>query len=271
MGSPKKQYNLTNDEWANPNIHLGYLHDTIRNDAYRAAIKKYVKPGSTVVDVGCGSGILSFFAAQAGSKKIYSIESSDCCAHAKAAAALNGFSDRIHFLNQDLFKAKLKEGIDVIIHEQIGSFLWDEGMQQKIGYVRDRFLKKDGIILPGYFELSLVPVSLTQTVFNQYPWRKKYYGLSFRNFEKVSKEFFERNLLPKPLMLRNESSFLTKPEVVATCDLYRPELTPPRKIQTKFEIQNTVGVCTGIVGFFEVFFDEKISFQFSTRLMRIAM
>ena len=60
------------------------LQDEVRTPKYREAIINNPKNfnGKIVMDVGCGSGILSLFAAQAGANKVYAVEASDM---AKAA------------------------------------------------------------------------------------------------------------------------------------------------------------------------------------------
>ena len=59
------------------------LQDTVRTSLYHQAILGNAEwlRGKRVMDVGCGSGILSFFAAQAGASRVEAIEA------AKAASA----------------------------------------------------------------------------------------------------------------------------------------------------------------------------------------
>ena len=55
--------------WSNSIYPYECLLDFKRTKAFQAAIRAVVKEGAIVLDAGAGSGILSFFAAQAGAKK----------------------------------------------------------------------------------------------------------------------------------------------------------------------------------------------------------
>lgn len=60
------------------------MQDYIRTATYQKAIldNSIDFEGKVVLDVGAGSGILSFFAAQAGAAKVYAIEASSMAQHA---------------------------------------------------------------------------------------------------------------------------------------------------------------------------------------------
>ena len=62
------------------------------------------KPGSVVVDVGTGSGILSIIAAKLGASRVYGVDAADETVEiATANAKTHGVADRIEFAQGDMF------------------------------------------------------------------------------------------------------------------------------------------------------------------------
>ena len=110
------------------NYHLSMLVDDVRTGAYRQAISQVVKSGDVVVDVGCGSGILTFLACRAGARHVYAIESEPVIEMAKLVAGQNGFQDKVTFLNDVSFKVDIQERADVIVTETMGTFGFEEGI-----------------------------------------------------------------------------------------------------------------------------------------------
>ena len=68
------------------------LEDNVRTTTYMEAIQQNRADfeGKVVVDVGAGSGILSFFAAKAGAAKVYAIEASSIAEVCRSLVAANG-------------------------------------------------------------------------------------------------------------------------------------------------------------------------------------
>ena len=78
-------------------IHETMLKDTVRTDAYRDFIynNKNIFKGKIILDVGCGTGILSMFCAKAGAAKVIAVDNSDIIEKARENVFGNGFGDRI--------------------------------------------------------------------------------------------------------------------------------------------------------------------------------
>ena len=53
------------------------IADKVRMDAYSQALRRAVKPGSVVVDIGAGTGICAMLACRFGARKVYAIEPDD--------------------------------------------------------------------------------------------------------------------------------------------------------------------------------------------------
>ncbi|HEU4895467.1 MAG TPA: 50S ribosomal protein L11 methyltransferase, partial [Acidimicrobiia bacterium] len=63
-----------------------------------------IQPGSVVVDVGCGSGILSIIAAKLGAARVYGIDAADETVEiASANARAHGVADVVVFAQGDMF------------------------------------------------------------------------------------------------------------------------------------------------------------------------
>ena len=60
------------DSYAQLSIHEEMIKDSVRTKAYRDAMlkNKHLFKDKIVLDVGCGTGILSMFASQAGAKHV---------------------------------------------------------------------------------------------------------------------------------------------------------------------------------------------------------
>lgn len=75
------------------------LKDAIRTDAYRDFVyeNKHLFKDKVVLDVGCGTGILSMFCAKAGAKKVISVDNSNIIDRAKEIVFDNEFGDVITY------------------------------------------------------------------------------------------------------------------------------------------------------------------------------
>ena len=187
------------------NYHLSMLIDNVRTDAYRQAIGKVVRHGDVVVDIGCGSGILSFLACRAGAKHVYAIESEAVIEIAKLVAAQNEMQHKITFLKDVSFHVELPEKADVIVTETMGTFGFEEGILGSLTDARDRFLRKGGSLIPQRLELYLVPVEMPQ--FYQHVidfWITGCHGLDFSPVRSLTVNNFH------PLKL-HEGTFLAEP------------------------------------------------------------
>ena len=71
------------------------LKDKVRTNAYRWAIEKnpHLFKDKVVLDVGCGTGILSMFAARAGAKRVVGIDCADIVLKAREIVKENGLED----------------------------------------------------------------------------------------------------------------------------------------------------------------------------------
>jgi predicted RNA methylase len=126
--------------WANTDFPYMCLKDEVRTTAFRDAIRAVVRPGDVVVDVGAGTGILSFFAAEAGAAEVHAVEIDPVSAAAlRRSIELNPHvADRVRVVEGDAAAADLPHGVDVVLAEIIETGLLDEQQVPVLNALRRR-------------------------------------------------------------------------------------------------------------------------------------
>ncbi|KAL8968368.1 MAG: hypothetical protein Q9183_002491 [Haloplaca sp. 2 TL-2023] len=139
-------------------IHEIMLQDNVRTDAYRDFIydNKHLFAGKIVLDVGCGTGILSLFCAKAGAAKVIAVDNSSIIDKAREIVFENGFGDIIQCLRGKIEEVTLPvQQVDVIVSEWMGYCLLYEAMLDSVIWARDRYLAPGGLMVPSHATLRL--------------------------------------------------------------------------------------------------------------------
>lgn len=230
------------------------LADKSRMSVYHKAIKKYVREGDTVMDLGCGTGILSFLCAAQKTRKIYALDHSGVILAAQKIAAENKISG-IEFVPKNSFDFSSSEKFDVIIHDQIGDLLFEENMLETLIDARERFLKKSGgRILPNKFELYIEPVKVKDAFHVPFLHDQKIEGIDFSSAA--------AHLTPKKIrdMWSDEIDFFfSAPSPVFCFDLETLERKDiPRVFTARKNILRS-GRLDGFLLYFKIIFDDEIT------------
>lgn len=143
--------------WSSTDFPYMCLKDETRTLAFRDAIRAVVRPGDVVVDVGAGTGILSFFAAQAGAAKVFAVEIDPVCAAAlRRSIELNELSDRVRVIQGEAGAADLPHDVDVVVAEIIETGLLDEQQVPVLNALRRRgIITRATRLLPELYETTL--------------------------------------------------------------------------------------------------------------------
>ena len=163
-------------------IHEEMIKDKIRTGSYKKAIEnnKTIFKDKIVLDIGSGTGILSIFAAKAGAKHVYGIEYADIADYSKEIIKQNNLSDKITIIQSKVEEANLPvDKVDIIISEWMGYFLLYESMLDTLLFARDKWLKKDGYLLPDKAQIYLAGIQDTLYKYNKIDSWDNVYGFNF--------------------------------------------------------------------------------------------
>jgi protein arginine N-methyltransferase 1 len=192
------------------------LKDEVRTRSYMNAIvqNKHLFKDKVVLDVGCGTGILSMFAAKAGAKHVIGVDMSTIIDKAKEIVEVNGLTDKITLLQGKMEDVVLPfDKVDIIISEWMGYFLLYESMLDTVLWARDKYLVPNGLIFPDKATIFMAGIEDGEYKDEKIGFWDNVYGFDYSPLKKTA--------LTEPLVDTVEiKAVVTDPTAVLTLDLY---------------------------------------------------
>jgi predicted RNA methylase len=147
--------------------HFHMLRDQARMDAFREAIALLVPMGGRVLELGGGTGVLSYFAAQR-ADKVWCVERNPALVRAaRRFLAQNTRGDRVEVVQADALTFLPPEPVDAVICEMLHTALVREKQLEVLQSFRERYVEKFGLPLPAFIpEATLLGVQPVEQDFS---------------------------------------------------------------------------------------------------------
>ncbi|XP_073514328.1 protein arginine N-methyltransferase 3 isoform X1 [Phyllobates terribilis] len=233
-------------------IHEDMLKDAVRTESYRNFIyqNRDLFKDKVVLDVGCGTGILSMFAAKAGAKKVYGVDKSEIIYQAMDIIRLNKLEDRISLIKGRIEEIDLPvEKVDIIISEWMGYFLLFESMLDSVIYAKDKYLDAGGAVYPDRCNLSIVALCDPEKHTGKLAFWDDVYGFNMSCMKKA--------VLPEAIVeVVNPDTMISEPSIIKDIICQRAAVKD-LDFCTDFSLPITRdGACTAVAGYFDMFFEK---------------
>uniref|UniRef100_A0A3B5MBE1 type I protein arginine methyltransferase n=1 Tax=Xiphophorus couchianus TaxID=32473 RepID=A0A3B5MBE1_9TELE len=239
-----------------------------------------IQSEKVVLDVGCGTGILSMFAAKAGAKRVIAVDQSEIIYQAMDIVRSNQL-ENITLIKGRIEDIKLPvEKVDIIISEWMGYFLLFESMLDSVLYARDCYLA-DGVY-PDLCNISLAAVGDAQKHQDRFAFWEDVYGFNMACMktavvpEAVVEVVQAETLISEPAVVQVNILTIQKSEPL--CTVIRisflvtfstgPQVTKTHWKQTVFLLEKPISVKAGNSKHF-MELSVSASLQFSGSLFQI--
>lgn len=250
------------ESYAHYSIHHEMLSDVTRTASYRRALSDNPArmKDALVLDIGCGTGILSMFAARAGAKAVVGVDCSDIVYQAMDIVRENQLEQVV-----TLVKGRLEEleelphaKYDVIVSEWMGYFLLFEGMLDSVIAARERFLAPGGTVLPSRCSIHLAALSDLPRYEGLVNYWTDVYG-------------FKMSCMRAPCLHEASVEWVPGEHVVSdSVRVHNLDINTCTVADTEFSSDFVLTITrdcslTGLVGYFDTFFElEEAAVEFST-------
>ncbi|XP_071664915.1 protein arginine N-methyltransferase 3 isoform X2 [Patagioenas fasciata] len=234
-------------------IHEEMLKDKVRTESYRDFIYQnpHIFKDKVVLDVGCGTGILSMFAAKAGAKKVIGVDQSEIIYQAMDIIRLNKLENIITLVKGRIEEVDLPlEKVDVIISEWMGYFLLFESMLDSVIYAKDKYLAEGGSVYPDICTISLVAVGDLNKHADKLLFWEDVYGFDMSCMKKA--------VIPEAVVeVLHPNTLISTASVIKHIDCNTAS-TPDLEFSSDFTLSITRSTkCTAVAGYFDIFFEKN--------------
>ncbi|KAF9019946.1 S-adenosyl-L-methionine-dependent methyltransferase [Hymenopellis radicata] len=232
-------------------IHAVMIQDKVRTSTYAQFLltNPTLFQDAVVLDVGCGTGILSLFAARGGAKRVYAVDASDIAERAKEIVKTNGFEDIITVMRGKVEELEIPEKVDVIISEWMGYALLYESMLDSVLNARDRFLKPGGVMAPSQCKMMFALCDASEILKDRVTFWNDVYGF---DLSAMSGDLYKEAIID----VVGPDTILSAPYTVK--DLYLPDITARQlNFSSTFTLVTSVERRTKVTAFilyFDTFF-----------------
>ncbi|KAK9313592.1 S-adenosyl-L-methionine-dependent methyltransferase [Lipomyces starkeyi] len=258
-GKGKKKANNDDhyfESYAYNDIHEIMLKDSIRTDSYRDFIydNKDIFKDKIVLDVGCGTGILSMFAAKAGARKVYAVDNSDIIEKAIANVHENGLDRIIQCYRGKIEEIRLPVAkVDIIVSEWMGYALLYEAMLDSVLVARDKYLAPGGLMVPSEVRLLVAGLRDTEFINDKVNFWNDIYGFKMSAMKpRIYDDVLIENFKPSSIVHVEPYTFRILPlHDVKISDL---EFTSPIRVPMPNQPNAFDRIVDGLVIYFDNYF-----------------
>lgn len=155
------------------------LADGVRNTAFERALASVIRAGeSTVVDIGSGTGFLTFLSSRLGAREVFAIEHNEQLMEMAVALAENNGIGNATFINANSAEVDGLPPADLVVSETLGNYALEENILE---ILRDaqRFLAPGGTLMPRTIEQFIVPVTNRVYYDELASWDRVGFGLDY--------------------------------------------------------------------------------------------